>query len=99
MAVTGYLIPPLVISSPVATSVDAVPVTGLSAPVAAGTVVYNCTVQPTTWTGTVSLKSTAGAFNQGSLAVGPITGNTFTIVAGQNGLGSGSFDATISLNP
>jgi hypothetical protein len=88
-------LPQITISSPVSTSITATPVTGLTAPVASGTVLYNCTVAPATWLGTVALSGTPA-----DMVVGTISTGAFTIVVGASALGSGSFSGgTITTSP
>lgn len=57
-----------------ATSATCAGVPGLNTPVASGTTVFNCIVSPASWTGTVTSNLVA------PYALGPIVGNTFTII-------------------
>lgn len=55
------------------------------APVAVGTVMWNCTVAPSNWSGTVSLSGS------NSVQVSPATGNQFTVLVGPNPLPAGTY--------
>jgi hypothetical protein len=64
------------------------------APVAPDTVIWNCTVAPSNWTGTLSI--TGG----NSLAVTPATGNAFSVVVGATALAAGTYPSeTITATP
>ena len=83
----------IIISSALSTSVTVTPVAGLTAPVAAGTVVANIAVLPAGWTGGVTL---SGA-NASSFAIGGTSPN-YTIVAAAV-LAAGSYSATVTVTP
>lgn len=64
------------------------------APVAVNTVLWNCTVAPSNWTGTVSLSGS------NSVSVSPATGNLFTVMVGPNALTAGTYvPGTITATP
>jgi len=80
---------------PASTSITCIEVTPLPfAPVAAGTVLWNCSVAPSNWTGTVSLSGG----NQITLT--PATGNTFQVIVGATPLDAGTYSpGTITSTP
>ncbi len=82
-------------SGPASTSITATPVTGLVAPVSPGTVLYNCTVAPSNWTGSVGLSGTPA-----DMVVGTVSTGSFTIVVGASSLGAGTYSGgTITTTP
>lgn len=64
------------------------------APVAPATVIFSCSVAPSTWTGTVSLSG------GNSLVLGPLGGTAFNVVVGSTALVAGTYaPGTITATP
>jgi len=76
-------------------SCSSAPPSNLATPIAANTVMFNCVVFPASWTGTVT-GPLASPF-----AVGPVTGNTFTIIV-TSAVAAGTVlpaPGTVNINP
>lgn len=70
-------LPSVTFTSPASTAItcNETAAANLVVPVAAGTVIFTCTVAPSTWTGAVSLNDPTGIFT-----VSGLSGNTFNVV-------------------
>lgn len=88
------VLPSVVVNSPASTSITCT-ATGApyTAPLAAGTTVFNCTVAPATWTGTVSLSGS-------QFTLSTLSGVTFNVLVGATALTAGTYSpGTLTATP
>ncbi len=79
-------LPSVIITSPTSTSITATEVGGAGSihPGAPGTKIFNCVVNPATWTGAATVVDT-------HFAVANIVGNTFDVVIGPTAVAPGTY--------
>ena len=88
------VLPSVTITSPASTSITCTPFGApYTAPLASGSVVFNCTVAPATWTGAVSLSGS-------QFVVTGLSGAAFNVAVGATALGAGSYaPGTLTTTP